>query len=605
MNPKVESWGSRIGLVLAVAGNAVGLGNFLRFPIQAIQNGGGAFIIPYVLCFLVMGVPLLLIEWAMGRYGGRHGIHATPFMLDKMGKMRILKYLGVFSISTNIIVAAYYCYIESWTLAYTYYSLIGTFEGMSQTDVVSFFERYLVFGGTSTGIPYENLVFYLICLVLNIYVLSLGLSKGIERIGLVGMPMLLFFSLILAIRGLTLGESGSPAGCTDCNAMLGINYLWQPQYDSLLNPKVWLAAAGQVFFTLAVGMGTIQCYSAYLKAKDDVALNALTAGFTNEFVEVVLGAWIVIPIAAGYLGLEWLKENAGFAMAFQTMPFLFEQWGRFFGALSGMMWFGLLFFAGITSSLAMGLPWVNFLIDEFKVTRRKAALYLGILVLLVGLPSLVFYSNGFLDEYDYWAGTVSLVFFALVECLVFVYLFGMEKGWQEINAGADIRLPSILKPIIKYVTPIFLAGVMFGSLFTPKDNDWLGALQNGWEFDAQSIFGKLINADIVHNRSYYSHEFLAEESGFIKRINEQKDWLEIVTENTSKTRTYRLEQPASYSIQVGQKIKSGQVLAKGSFWNNIFYRDAAKGLVLLMFALVAILVWKASQKRKKNSQKNS
>ena len=136
---KSESWGSRVGLILAMAGNAVGLGNFLRFPVQAVNNGGGAFIIPYLVCFLLMGIPLLWIEWSMGRFGGRSGNHSTPYILDTMHRSNFWKYFGVFGIFTNIGVAAYYCYIESWTMSYVYHSLIGTFQGMSQTGVADFF----------------------------------------------------------------------------------------------------------------------------------------------------------------------------------------------------------------------------------------------------------------------------------------------------------------------------------------------------------------------------------------------------------------------------------------------------------------------------------
>src|SRR3989304_7448484 len=120
-----ESWGTRVGLVLAMAGNAVGLGNFLRFPAQASQNGGGAFIIPYLISFLLMGIPLLYIEWAIGRNGGKYGHHSTPGMFDVMGKSRFLKYIGVFGLFTNLTIAAYYCYIESWTLSYVFHSLLG------------------------------------------------------------------------------------------------------------------------------------------------------------------------------------------------------------------------------------------------------------------------------------------------------------------------------------------------------------------------------------------------------------------------------------------------------------------------------------------------
>jgi len=368
MSSNKEAWGTRVGLILAMAGNAVGLGNFLRFPVQAVQNGGGAFIIPYIVCFLLMGIPLLWIEWTMGRFGGRYNNHSTPFILDTMGKWRFWKYFGVFGIFTNVAVAAYYCYIESWTMSYVYHSVVGTFNGLGQGEVADFFNRYLTIGKSTTGIPYEAAVFYILCLLLNTYILSRGL-KGVERAAKIGVPMLLIFGGFLALRGLTLGTSGATPEHPDASAWDGLNFLWTPQFDSLSNPTVWLAAAGQMFFTLSVGMGTVHCYASYLRAKDDIALNAVSAGFMNEFVEVVLGSLIVIPIAAGYLGIDWVKENAGFGMAFQTMPYLFDQWGSVISNFAGVFWFGLLFFAGITSSLAMGTPWMGFMQDEFNFKR--------------------------------------------------------------------------------------------------------------------------------------------------------------------------------------------------------------------------------------------
>lgn len=134
-----ESWGSRVGLVLAMAGNAVGLGNFLRFPAQAVQNGGGAFIIPYLVSFLLMGIPLLWIEWAIGRHGGKYGYHSAPGMLDTLGKSPMWKYVGVFGIFTNLTVAAYYCYLESWTLAYVWHSVSRTFGDKTAVEVADFF----------------------------------------------------------------------------------------------------------------------------------------------------------------------------------------------------------------------------------------------------------------------------------------------------------------------------------------------------------------------------------------------------------------------------------------------------------------------------------
>jgi SNF family Na+-dependent transporter len=547
-----ESWGTRVGLILAMAGNAVGLGNFLRFPVQAVNNGGGAFIIPYLVCFLLMGIPLLWIEWSMGRFGGRHNNHSTPFILDTMTKRAFWKYFGVFGIFTNIAVAAYYCYIESWTMSYVYHSIIGTFNGLSQSQVAEFFTQYVDIGHSHTGIPYEAVVFYVLCLLLNTWILSRGLA-GVERAAKIGMPLLILFGVFLALRGLTLGTSGASAEVPTASAWDGLNFLWTPQFDSLANPKVWLAAAGQIFFTLSVGMGTIHCYAAYVRSKDDIALNAVSAGFMNEFVEVVLGSLIVIPIAAGYLGLDWVKENAGFGMAFQTMPFLFEKWGPFLSAAAGVMWFGLLFFAGITSSLAMGTPWMGFMRDEFGWGRMKGAWSFGLIVLLLGLPTVIFFQQGVFDEYDYWAGTVALVVFALAETVLFAWVFGMDKGWKELMSGSDLQVPTIYKFIIKYVTPAMLLLVFAGALFTPAGNDWSGALSSlfsggGWELDNSSIIRTIANTGL--------HQQLAAA--------------------TDAAEVTRLQ-------------------------DRLFYTNLARVLLLLTFGALALLVYVASVRRMKNS----
>ena len=501
MGKKGDGWGSRVGLILAMAGNAVGLGNFLRFPVQAVQNGGGTFIIPYIVCFLLMGIPLLWIEWTMGRYGGRFGNHSTPFILDNMTKAKFWKYFGVFGIFTNIAVAAYYCYIESWTLSYMVHSLGQTFNGMEGSAVKAFFSDYTDFskGTFVDGFWGEAIVIYILCLALNTFILSKGLSGGVEKVAKIGMPLLLLFGAFLAIRGITLGQpAGIDSACTDCNSHLALDFLWKPQLTSLKDPKVWLAAAGQIFFTLSVGMGTIHCYAAYVRSKDDIALNAMSAGFMNGFVEVVLGASVVIPIAAGYLGLGWVKENAGFAMAFQTMPYLFGQWGPALATFAGVMWFGLLFFAGITSSLAMGTPWMGFMRDEFKWSDSKAAWSFGGLVLIMGLPTIFFFKQGVFDEYDYWAGTVALVVFALAEVILFGWIFGIDKGWEELRRGADLRVPGFYKIITKFITPLLLGFVFIASLFSPANSDWPGAFRQlftsgKWPWDKGAIIAKLFH----------------------------------------------------------------------------------------------------------------
>lgn len=624
MTKTAESWGSRVGLILAMAGNAVGLGNFLRFPVKAVQNGGGAFIIPYLVSFLLMGIPLLWVEWSMGRFGGRYGDHSTPFILDNMTKKKFWKYFGVFGIFTNIGVMAYYTYIESWTLTYTIKSIKGDFLGVDISTVGQIFDNYVDISG-GINLPWLAVGAFLITLSINIYILSKGLSGGIEKVAKIAMPLLIGFGAFLAIMAITMGDTGR---CSDCNSHRGLNFLWDPDYSSLWSPKVWLEAAGQIFFTLSVGMGTIQCYSSYVNKKDDIALNAMSAGWMNGFVEIVLGASVVIPIAVGYLGLDWVKENAGFMMAFKTMPYLFDQWGSVLAILAGVAWFGLLFFAGITSSLAMGTPWMGFVQDEFNWTRNKSAWTLGIVVLVLALPTIFFNEYGVFDEYDYWTGTVSLVVFALAEVILFAWVFGMDKGWKEINHGADMKVPLIYKHIIKYVTPLFILIIFVSSLITPKGNDWGKAFSGDWQLDGSSIVGQIMHTGVHYNKSYFASEKQAENNGHLQSVQEHKrnkslvivDSVEYYKKDnghivknkpdegafevvdTTETHQLYVNKQAEITVQPGDKISAGQVVAKGSFVNKILFIDLSRFFLLLTFVALGLMVRRAAVIRKlKNS----
>ncbi len=493
-----ERWGSRVGLVLAMAGNAVGLGNFLRFPAQAAQNGGGAFLIPYLISFALMGIPLLWVEWAIGRHGGQYGHHSAPGMMDHLGRPSWLKYAGVFGLFTNLTVAAYYSYIESWTLAYVYHSIVGTFR---RVDPTHFFPSYLGLHEASLfALPMEALFFFIITLVLNVWILSRGLAKGIELAAKIGMPLLLIFGAVLVVRGLML-EPGDPGVVQ--SPLEGLNFVWNPNLSGLSNPTVWLAAAGQIFFTLSVGMGSIHCYASYLSRKQDIALNAASAGWMNEFVEVVLGGSLLIPIATAYLGLNAVQAatmgGSGFSIGFLTLPTLFNNWG-WFAPIAGAMWFGLLFFAGITSSLAMGQPIMGFLEAEYKIPRAKAAWIFGAAAFALGFWCVWLYAGGSFDEFDFWTGTFSLVVFALLEVIAFAWIFGMEKGWDEITRGADIKVPGLFRFVIKYITPVFILVIFVGALFKPA-GDWSAAFASltsggGWPLAPDSVIGKIFHVGI-------------------------------------------------------------------------------------------------------------
>jgi SNF family Na+-dependent transporter len=587
-----ESWGSRVGLILAMAGNAVGLGNFLRFPVQAIQNGGGAFIIPYLVCFLLMGLPLLYVEWAMGRFGGKSSNHSTPFILDSMGKKRLWKYVGVFGIFTNIAVAAYYCYLESWTLSYVYHSVIGTFQGMSQDAVGGFFGNYVDVVKNNASFPFEAIIFWILCLFLNTWILSKGLSGGVEKTAKIGMPLLIVFGIFLAIQGVTL-KAGQHHAIHP--GTLGLNYLWTPEFSSIWNAKVWLAAAGQIFFTLSLGMGSIHCYASYIKANDDIALNSQSAGWMNEFVEVVLGSSILIPIAIGYLGIDQVVEmtkTGGLGLGFKTLPYLFQQWGPTLAMVSGVMWFGLLFFAGITSSLAMGTPWMGFFEDEFGWSRQKGAWTFGLVVLILGLPTVLFFNQGVFDEFDYWAGTVSLVVFAFIEILLFAWVFGIDKGWREITTGADIVVPTIYKFIIKYITPLILGFVFFASI--PDIWNTIQHTSTKTEI-AEASNPQMLKDDIYKIRNnelaqlsdsvIYHGEDIMNNQTLDKKT---KSSIFAVREKQKLYETYTAE---SFSLNTFIREKE----------NIMWFKNISRPFLIIVFLLIAYTVHLASKKRRQTN----
>jgi NSS family neurotransmitter:Na+ symporter len=483
-----ERWASRLGLVLAMAGNAVGLGNFLRFPAQAVQNGGGAFLIPYIVALVLMGLPLMWVEWAMGRYGGQHGHHSTPGIFQSFSRHPMWKYFGVLGLWSCLIIAAFYLYIESWCMAYAGYSLVGGFRGMNQTQVQQFFANLTGERPNSIiAIGPIGMVIFFACIAINIYILSKGLSGGVEIVAKIGMPLLIVFAAILGIRGLMLQKGVDPG--VEYSPLEGLNFVWQPKFDRLDDPKVWLAAAGQIFFTLSIGMGSIHCFSSYLRKEDDVALTGATTAWTNEFCEVILGGTILIPIAVAYLGMSTVQENSGFALGFFAFPTLFNNWG-WFGPVAGFMWFGLLFFAAITSSLAMGQPIMSFLQEEFGMTRGKSALALALMLLPLALPVALFHTGSFFDEFDYWGGTVMLVVFALGETILFAWIFGMGNAWAELNGGAELKIPGFFYFVIKYVTPVFLIAVLAAYVFKVDT----GADSFRWADDG--LIGKVLQLDI-------------------------------------------------------------------------------------------------------------
>ena len=472
-----ENWGSKIGVILAVAGSAVGLGNFLRFPVQAATNGGGAFIIPYLVAFLLLGIPLAWMEWTLGRYAGRHNYGTAPSTLhiifDK--KKPWAKHLGSIGLLPPLFIVFYYVFIQSWILAFAYYSLTGKLmevTAQGSAAVTQFFGDFIMLKTCVGPVP-AAIIFFLITFACNMAVLALGVRKGIERVNKICMPILLFLGIVLVIRVLTLPNIGK-----------GLAFMWNPNFSELANPKVWMAAAGQVFFTMSLGMGIIWCYASYLKPKEDLVLSSLTASATNGLAEIIIGGTVVIPIAVIIAGanIEECAKLGTFGLGFQTMPYVFGTL-PLGGALQAL-WFALLFFAGITSAISIIQPLISFCEDDLKFTRKKSVTTISIIIFIGSLTAIFGLGAGTVDELDFWGGTFLLVVFGAVQAIIFSFVLGRRKAnapescadasadpdeseaFALMNEGAQIKLPRFFRPIIQYVCPAYLIILLVSYTFT-------------------------------------------------------------------------------------------------------------------------------------------
>lgn len=492
-----EEWGSRIGLILAAAGNAVGIGNLLRFPGQAANNGGGAFLIPYFVSLLVFGIPMMWIAWTIGRYGGQYGHGSLPGQFDKMWRNPMAKYIGVIGIALPLIFCIYYTYIESWCLSYSFFSLTGDYVNQAgrTVDLGVYLREFLGDLPTHAYFPGQMtaLVFLVITVGLNVFILYRGVAGGIELLAKIAMPLLVLFCIILSVRVFTLGHVNG-------TVWDGLAFLYTPNFQRLGDPLVWIAASGQIFFTLSVGFGSLECYGSYLKANDDVTLTGLTTASANEFIEVIFGSMIAIPAAAVFFGADRVPEIASggtFFIGMISMPEILRSLPgvQFFGTV----WFLLLFFAAFTSSVAVSQPVVAFLQDEAKLARKTAAMFVGLFWLLGTVPVIWFYKYGVLDEMDFWAGTIGLVICSAFEAVLFAWIFGMKRSWEEMHRGAELKVPRPFFFVMKYVTPVALVLVLVGFFYSAIANNSLSPTP-------RISMG-------VNDREKYSGEFRNEASG--------------------------------------------------------------------------------------------
>ena len=388
-----------------------------------------------------------------------------PRFSELPAKGRIARYFGVLSILIPMVVYMYYVYIEAWCLRYAWDYLMGNVHltgsiGDQVKAAGTFFGEAT---GTSTnGVLNMSVVFWVIVVSLNIVLVYRGLKGGIEKFCQFALPAMAFLAVIVLIRVLTLGTPDPTH--PDQNVLNGLGYLWNPDFSKLSDFETWLAAAGQIFFSLSVGFGVILNYASYLKKKDDVALSGLTASATNELFEVGFGGLITITAAFVFLGASGV--GGGFGLGFQTLPVVFHQMG-IMGRWIGFAWFFLLFLAAITSSISMLQPTKTFFEESLGISHGKAIAFTSV---ICGLGSfwVIWFSKDTvaLDTMDFWVGTFCIFVLATVQIICFGWIWGIKNGMIELDQGALIKIPRIFQFIMKWVAPIYLLVVLGGFAYS-------------------------------------------------------------------------------------------------------------------------------------------
>lgn len=505
---RTERWGSRAGVILAVAGSAVGLGNFLRFPGQAAEYGGGAFMIAYFVALLVIGLPICWAEWTMGRRAGQAGMHSSPGIFHFFVRNRFGKYLGVIGVTVPVVIYMYYVVIEAWCLGYAVHFLKGGLGFSTPAEAGAFFGKFVGASadGSALGFGLGTVFWFLVAaFALNFFLIYRGLFKGIEWFCKYAMPMLVVLALVVLVRVLTLGTPDPAQPQNSVNS--GLGFMWNPTkvfldargqdgewerslelvgasaiasaeqqvaaapeefrirqvgvLQQLLRPQLWLAASGQIFFSLSVGFGIILTYASYLRRSDDVVLSGLAATSANELCEVGLGGLITLPASVAFLGIGTVATmSSTFGLGFHALPMVFSQMPL--GHLFGFLFFFLLFLAAVTSSLSMLQPGVAFLEETLRVGRKSSVAILGFIT-AVGAGFVVYFSKDLkaLDTLDFWVGTFLIFVLATIQVVVFSWVWGAERGIADANQGSDLQLPRLVTWVLRYVSPVFLLGIFF------------------------------------------------------------------------------------------------------------------------------------------------
>lgn len=436
-----ELWRTHWGMIFAMIGTEVGLGNIWRFPYLVGKYGGGVFLIPYIILLLGVAVFAMVAEWVLGRHTRRDPLGAFEKIRFPFGRD-----IGAWGVIGPFFLYSYYIVITGWVIFFVIASLGRLYFGQ---DSEQFFLNFL-------ASPWVFVV-HASAIFITSGILALGVQKGIERACKFMIPSLLILLIIVAIRSITLPGASS-----------GIEFYMRPRWAGLLNPETWIAALGQVFFTLSLGMGAMLIYGSYLRDEWGIPANVLACTLGNTTSSILAG-FAIFPaaFALGFGALVSGSESIG--LTFFVLPRVFEKMPA--GWLFGGLFFVLLSFGALSSAISIQEPSIAWLKEEVGWRRKKSALITGIFLWVMGLP---FAFNGFLagglgkklallGKMDIIIGQLALPLFGLLSVIA-VGHFMRKKGYQEINKNARHKIGTWIMPWIRWVVPAFILLLFFFSL---------------------------------------------------------------------------------------------------------------------------------------------
>lgn len=477
-----SQWGTRLGFLLAAIGSAIGLGNIWRFPAVAYENGGGAFFIPYLFALLTAGIPILIMEFAIGNKFRS----SSPRSFSKISKG--MEWIGWWQVLVAFVISTYYPIIIAWSLMFTYYSF-GTQWG-SDTGTF-FFSEFLNMAapGTFGSLVPNVLIPLIIVWAMVFFILGKGIKRGIELANRIFIPSLFIIFFIIVIRALTLP-----------GAVEGLNAFFEPNWESIMDGSVWVAAYGQIFFSLSIAFAIMITYSSYLPKNSDITNNAFITGFANSSFELLagIGVFAILGFMAVQSGTTVDKVvESGVGLAFVVFPEIISQMPL--SSLFGILFFASLFLAGISSMISITETYIAGLQEKFSISRGKAILFGAGVSFLIS----IFYATQgglvLLDTVDYFINNYGVALAGLFEVVAIAWFAKILKDLQNhADNQSTLKLGLWWRLSVGVITPIVLGYMMLQNLRNDLANPYEGYPYNflfnfGWLVAIGAIFiGALI-----------------------------------------------------------------------------------------------------------------